>query len=521
MSTGMPEAWTDDLCLPVLLDRSIDIDCSPAAAWSFVRDMENYPRWFPYIVQMEGEAGATPTKVGTRYAETAIMPGGREKSIAVTVVAGDDEARHLAIEADLEPVLPRFDYFVMALANGRTRFRWLCRARGKGARARVGRIIMPLVLRPRLDRAFANIRRILEAKPETLMRSAHFLRFGSPEDHIIIAHDAARPVPRTGEVVVRQIASSVNMIDCHRLRGYGRRAMRMQGALDFPVRLGNDIAGVVTAVGAGIVGVEPGDEVLGVRKPSSDGAFGDLVVVPGRQLIKKPQKLDFHAAAALPYTFVTAWCGLVSHGGLTKTNAPGKRVFVQGGAGGVGAMAVQIAKAWGAEVSATCGPHHVDIVRGFGVDRAIDYTADDFAALLSDYDIALCTADTREEARMTAILKHHANARYVTVIHPTLSLVDELGLIRGLFAAKRQRAALNRKIARYGQRAEWVLFQPHARALADFGELLAQGQLRPVIDSIFPLERVGEAMQRMESGAATGKVVIDIGGSPDHLEAAA
>jgi NADPH:quinone reductase-like Zn-dependent oxidoreductase len=462
---------------------------------------------------MNSADALAPATVGKHYDETAILPFGREETIAVEVVAADEAGRCLVIEASLSPVLPTFEYRVEATQDGNAHFYWRCAARGKGVQAALGRRIMPLVLKSRLERALGNLQRILEDRPGTTMRSAHFLRFGGARERMIASTEAAVPQPGESEVLVRQHASSVNMIDCHRRSGYGRRAMRVQGALNFPVRLGNDIAGVVVECGEGVTKVAAGDAVLGVKAPSSEGAFADYVVVSADQLIRKPGPVSFTEAAALPYTFITAWSALVSHGGLTKAGAPGKRVFVQGGAGGaggVGAMAVQIARAWGAYVAATCAPGQVEIVRKLGADRVIDYTVEDFASVLSDYDLALCTATTAEQDRMISILKRGGGARYVTVIHPTLALTDELDLVKGMLAAKRQRKALNRQLAADGRRAEWALFKARPQALADLAELLANGAVRPVIDSTYPLSEIAAAMERLESGAATGKIVIDI-----------
>jgi alcohol dehydrogenase len=492
----------------LVLQDSVRVQRPAADVWAFVRDMENYPLWFAGIVKMASADALPPATVGKRYDEEAIAPGGKEERIVVEIVVADEARRHLAIKASLEPFRPRFDYRVIALSPTESVFHWRSVSTGTSLKATLTRPVFRTILRGRLAKSLDNFRRILGGSDAEVMTAAMFWRFGAARDALRLYDRAARPKAGKGQILVRQRASSINHIDCHRRGGYGRNAMRVRGALNFPVVLGNDIAGEVVAVGGGVTRFRPGDAVVAVKAPSSDGAFAKYVAVAAANAVPKPDGLAWDAAAALPYAFYTALSALSGDGGLTRDNARAKRVFVQGGAGGVGAMAIQIARHLGAEVIASCGPGQKPLVEAMGVAAVYDYTTDDFAAAVRDVDIAFCTANPNEEAKLVSILKTGADARYVTVIHPTLGLTDEFGLLKGVLAAKRQLKAKNRDLAASGRKMAWTIFKADAAAVALFDEMLKADALRPIIDSRFDFADIVAAQERLESGKATGKVVV-------------
>jgi reticulon-4-interacting protein 1, mitochondrial len=493
----------------LILEDRVVLKRPAADVWAFVRDMENYPLWFAGIVRMQSADTLPIATVGKRYDEVAIAPGGKEETICVGIIAADDERQHLAIAADLAPFLPRFDYRVVPVAADRCVYHWRSVATGQSFKAVWQRPIFRMILRRRLATSLANFRRILAGRDDEVMRAALFWRFGPAPDVVRLYDRAPRPQPRKGEVLVRQCATSINQIDCHRRQGYGRNAMRARGALNFPITLGNDVAGEIVALGKDVKGLRLGDAVLGVKPPSSDGTFAEFVAVKANSVIVKPDGLDFEQAAALPYTFFTAWAALSKDGGLTRDAARGKRVFVQGGAGGVGSMAVQIARFLGAEVIASCGPGQRPLVELLGADAVYDYTSEDISDRVRDVDIALCTASAAEEDTLIAMLK--PGGRYVTVIHPTLAMTDELGLLKGFLAAKRLLKAKNRALAGEAKTIGWTLFKADAPAFALLRDMLDAGALRPVVDSVFAFEEIIAAQQRLESGDANGKVVVRFG----------
>ncbi|MGL5838277.1 MAG: alcohol dehydrogenase catalytic domain-containing protein [Sphingorhabdus sp.] len=492
----------------LVLQDSVVIDRPANDVWRFVRDMENYPLWFTGIVRMASADDLPPATIGKRYDEMAIAPGGKEETITVEIIAADEEKYHLAIQASLEPFVPRFDYRVVPVSANRCVFHWRSVATGRGLKAMLLRPVFRMILKKRLAISLENFRRILSGAPDEVMTAAQFWLFGPAADVIKQFNRAARPKPKKGEIIVRQCASSINHIDCHRRRGYGRNAMRVRGALNFPVILGNDISGEVAEVGEGITGFKRGDPVVAVKAPSSDGAFAEYVSVAAATTVPKPSSISYEEAGALPYTFFTAWSALFNDGGLTRENASGKRVFVQGGAGGVGSMAIQIARYLGAEVIASCGPGQRALVEGLGASSVYDFSTDDYAASVRDVDIAFCTASVAEETKMLSILKSRADARYVTVIHPTLQMTDELGLLKGFMSAKKLLKQKNKALAAEGKKIGWTLFKADPPAVALFREMLDVGALKPVIDSTYDFADIVAAQERLESGKAAGKVVI-------------
>jgi NADPH:quinone reductase-like Zn-dependent oxidoreductase len=500
---------SDGSRLPEVLRGAVEIDRPPAEVFAFVSDLTNYARWFPNIAYMRPVDGA-PIGVGKRYDEVALVPpGDKPEKIQVEIVAFEP-GRRFAIHASLAPPLPRFDYTFAPLPHGGTRFEWLCRTRGRGAIMPVARMVMRRVLGPRLKSALANLKRILEAKPGTLMTAAVIRHFGDADDTFDVTATAARPVAGKGQVLVQQIATSVNPISVQRRKGYGRNVFKLRKAHGWPLILGEDICGRVAAVGAGVRGFAVGEMVFGVKPPSREGAYAAYVAGEASLLRRVPAGAAWaETAAAIPYAFSTAWQALLACG-LTPGKAQGVRVFVQGGAGGVGAMAVQIAKAWGAHVAASGRIGHLDAIRGLGADEAFDRAAGGYDTL-KDYDAAICTATMSEQAAMLSILKRDGKATFATVIHPTLALTDQYGVLRGLMTARSERTRAQAAAKTEGRRVAWVLFKTDAKALDAMAAMLADGRLRAVIGRNFPLAEIAAAHAAYEQGTAGGKIVIAVG----------
>lgn len=379
--------------LPEVLHGSIDIARPADEVFAYVSDLTNYARWFPGVAYMRPMDGA-PIGIGKRYDEVALVPpGDKPERIQVEIVAFEP-GRHFAIYASLAPPLPRFDYSFTPLPNGGTRFYWKCRTRGRGLHMPIVRAVMRRVLRPRLAGALANLKRILEARPGSSMTAAVIRHFGAPADVFDVTDTIARPIPGKGQVLVRQIATSINPISVQRRTGYGRNVFKLRKAHGWPLILGEDVCGCVAATGAGVRGFSAGDLVFGVKPPSREGAYAEFVVTDAAQLRPLPSGADAHNAAALPYAFLTAWQALLACG-LKPGAAHGKRVFVQGGAGGVGAMAIQIARDWGADVAASGRPHQLESIRSLGAQTVFD-RADGGYDQLSAVDAAICTATMAE-----------------------------------------------------------------------------------------------------------------------------
>ena len=495
--------------LPEVLRGSVDIARPAADVFAFVSDLTNYARWFPGIAYMRPADGA-PIGVGKRYDEVALVPpGDKQERIQVEIVAFDP-GRHFAIHASLAPPLPRFDYWFSALPDGGTRFEWLCRTRGRGPHMPIVRMIMRRVLRPRLDGALANLKRILEAQPGSQTTAAVIRHFGEARDTFDVTDTAPRPTPGKGQVLVRQIATSINPISVQRRKGYGRNVFKLRGGHGWPLILGEDVCGRVEAVGPGVRRLAPGDLVFGVKPPSRDGAYAEHVAVDAGNLRVLSSPAAPHEAAAIPYAFLTAWQAL-SACGLKPGHAKGKTVFVQGGAGGVGAMAIQIARDWGALVAASGRTRQMDIIRSLGATDVFDRAEGGYDRL-RDFDAAICTAAVSEQAAMLSILKRDGRATMATVIHPTLSLTDEFGVIRGFMKARSARRKAQEFAKRQGRRIAWVLFKADAQALDAMARMAPAGQLRPVLGRTFTLADIAAAHETYEGGQSGGKIVVTFGG---------
>ncbi|HLY93401.1 MAG TPA: NAD(P)-dependent alcohol dehydrogenase [Gaiellaceae bacterium] len=305
-------------------------------------------------------------------------------------------------------------------------------------------------------------------------------RYGAPET--LTVEEVEKPAVEPDQVLVRVRASSVNPYDWHLLRG-SPFLVRLSGGLFKPKNgvLGVDAAGVVEQVGANVTHVAPGDEVFGAR----NGAFAEYV--SGKNFIPKPANLTFEQAGAVGIAGITALQAVRDKTGVQA----GHKVLVNGAAGGVGTFAVQIAKAYGADVTAVCSARNADLVRSIGADRVVDYSVADY---------------TREGRRYDAIVDcmgNHgvlANRRALT---PNGALVRVGGPLRGMVTM----LLLSRLVR---QRIGFFLAAINRDDLAVLAELMAAGKVTPVIDRTYPLGEVPEAIAYLEEGHARGKVVISV-----------
>lgn len=324
-------------------------------------------------------------------------------------------------------------------------------------------------------------------------------RYGSPDDLTLV--DVEVPTPGAGEVLVRVRAASLNARDWHIMRGdpYLARAMAPDWGARGPKRAirGSDLAGVVEAVGAGVTGFQPGDEVYGDAR-EGDGTFAEYVAVPAGQIDAKPANLTFTQAAAVPLAGSTALVGLRDAGQVQA----GQRVLINGASGGVGLFAVQIAVALGAEVSAVCSSRNVELVASVGADHVIDYTRDDFTRPARPYDLILDLVGNRGLAECrraltptgTLVLSGGGVSRAGRPY-----LVGPIGLnIKGMVIARfvRQRVVAS------------MVVTPSTDMLAALAGLLESGQVTPVIDRTYPLAQVPAALRYLEVEHARAKVVI-------------
>ena len=313
---------------------------------------------------------------------------------------------------------------------------------------------------------------------EATMRAVQQQTLGEPD--VLAVVDLPRPTPRTNEVLIRVEAASVNPTDWkHRANG---------GFLgEPPFVLGWDLSGVVEEVGIGVARFSPGDEVFGMLSyPFGHGAHAEYVAAPAAWFAPKPASLDHVQAAALPLVSLTAWQALVENARIQ----PGQRVLIHAAAGGVGHVAVQLAKARGAHVIGTASSEKHDFLREIGVDEPIDYREVDVAEAVSDVDAVL---DTIGGDTSLASLRTLRPGGIVVSILPVGS--DDL----------------YREAERLGVRAVRMLVDASRHDLVSITDLVEQGSLRATISEVFPLEQVAEAHRRGETGRTTGKMVLTTG----------
>lgn len=312
--------------------------------------------------------------------------------------------------------------------------------------------------------------------------------YGTPE--ALALEEIDRPTVGEDQVLIRMRAASLNGYDWHMLRGKPY-LVRLRSGLRRPRNVvpGVDIAGTVEAVGANATRFAPGDEVFG----PANGAFAEYAAAGESNYAIKPKSVSFEHAAALPMAATTALQALRDKGQVEA----GQKVMIVGASGGVGTFAVQIAKAFGAKVTAVCSSGNVDTAKAIGADRVIDYTKQDFAAAGDRHDLIIYVNGRRSLADGRSLLA------------PAGRLVVVGGEIRGnwigplLSAFKPTAASLFRT-----QKMLPMLAHYQAADLAYVAELTATGQVTPVIDRTYPLNDVAEALRYLGEGHARGKIVI-------------
>jgi NADPH:quinone reductase-like Zn-dependent oxidoreductase len=323
----------------------------------------------------------------------------------------------------------------------------------------------------------------------TVMKAIVQRRFGSPD--VLRLEEVDKPVPRDDEVLVRVCAAAVNIGDWHLLRGIPY-VMRLGLGLRKPRREipGRDIAGRVEAVGTNVADFQPGDEVFGW----CSGAFAEYVCTSENNLLSKPANLTFEQSAAVGDSAFTALAAVRDQGRVQQ----GQRILINGASGGVGTYAVQIAKSFGAHVTAVCSTRNVDMIRSIGADEVIDYTTEDFAQAEQRYDVMLDLIGNRSLMTCRRVLA----ARGTYVIVGVRDLGRWLGLNRQI------KALLLSPFVRQRMR---VFVVKHTREnLGVLKELVETGRVAPVIDRRYELSEAAQALRHQGEGHATGKIVIAV-----------
>ena len=332
------------------------------------------------------------------------------------------------------------------------------------------------------------------------MKALTFKRYGKlPE---IGFSEIPRPTLRPDEMLVEVHAVGLNPIDNMITTGMFKPVLKFQ----LPATMGSDLSGVVREVGSRVKLFKPGDAIFASLFDLGTGSLAEFAVVPERVAAPKPANLDFVQAASVPMVGLTSWQAMKERAGVRA----GQKVFIPAGAGGIGSMAIQLAKHFGAQVGTTTSTGNVALVRSLGADVVIDYKKQAFEQELRGYDMALGTLKGEEIEKAIGILQ--PSGKIVSLVGPldaafarARKLNVILKFVFGLMSRKVMRLAARREVA-----YSFLFVRPDGGQLAEIGKLLTSERIRPVIDKVFPFDQAKEALDYLAQGRAKGKVVVQI-----------
>lgn len=307
------------------------------------------------------------------------------------------------------------------------------------------------------------------------MKAAQIKQFGGPEAIELV--EIEKPKPQAGQVLVKVYASSINPIDYKVRQG-------MIPTLKFPFTLGSDIAGVITELGESVNGFAVGNKVYGqaITLAGASGAFAEFAAVNGQNIAKMPDTIDFNEASAVVLTGASAIQALTEHIKL----ASGQKILIHGGAGGIGSVAIQIAKHLGAHVATTATGPGIDFVKKLGANEVIDYKSQKFEELLSGFDAVFDAVGGQTYEKSFKVLKKD-------------------GIIVSMVAGDEKNLA-----AQYGVTAIMQSTKVTAENLNALTGLIEKKAVKPHIDKIYSFDKIREAFQEQEAGEVLGKIVIQI-----------
>lgn len=317
---------------------------------------------------------------------------------------------------------------------------------------------------------------------------------------------ADRPEPEVGanDVLVKIHAAAVNLIDSKVRDGEFKLFLPYKP----PFILGHDLAGTVLRVGAEVRAFKPGDQVFARPRDRRIGTFAELIAVDQANLALKPASLTMEEAASFPLVGLTAWQALVELGRVK----PGQKVFIQAGSGGVGTIAIQLAKHLGATVATTTSAANADLVRSLGADVVIDYRTQDFEQVLSGYDLVLHSQDSAALSKSLKILK--PGGQVISISGPPdvpFAKALKLNVFLRFVMQMLSRGVLKKAKAR-GIGYSFLFMRADGAQLTELANLIDRGIIKPVVDKVFPFAQTPEALAYVETGRARGKAVIRIAG---------
>ncbi|GAA2404275.1 NADP-dependent oxidoreductase [Mycolicibacterium llatzerense] len=338
------------------------------------------------------------------------------------------------------------------------------------------------------------------------MKAFALTRYGKKDT--VSAVERAVPDLRDDDVLVQIHATSINPLDLKIRNGELKPLLPYK----LPLVLGNDLAGIVVKTGPRVRRFAPGDAVY--AKPNQDriGTFAEYLAVNENDVARKPDSIDMNEAAALPLVSLTAWQALVDKAQLR----PGQKVLIHAGSGGLGSIAIQLAKHLGATVATTTSTKNVEWVKELGADVVIDYKTQDFATELRDYDVVLDTQGGETLDKSFQVVK--PGGRVISVAGPPEpDFAREFGVNWLLVQAMRALSfSVRRKAKPRSANYSFLFMTANGDQLRELAALVDAGAIHPIIDRVYPFDAILDALAYVENGRATGKVVVTVRGDDDH-----
>ncbi|CAH1798632.1 unnamed protein product [Owenia fusiformis] len=383
---------------------------------------------------------------------------------------------------------------------------------------------LPVVLRPKSTPyypygQYGNKRyQHTESKTSGKMAAWQIHKYGGNEQLSFSNTCRVPPISNPDDILIKIHAASVNPIDVGMRGGYGSNVIntlrgifsQLQVASEFPLILGRDFSGVVIQSGRGVHRFKPGDQVwgaLGVEKP---GSHSQYTIASQREISKKPSNISHQQAASLPYVAATTWSAICTFGNFTQQKASQSRVLVNGGSGGIGTFAIQLLKAWGAEVVTTCATDAVAMVTDLGADEVIDYKTVGVESSLKEtgrFDFILDTVGNMESYQSSLLTR---GGMFVTLVTPVLTNIDKDGLLGGL--AKTAFSILPKLTSSLPKQTNyrWAFFIPDGKALGTVKDLVEAEMIIPQIECVYQFRDLPLAYEKVGEKHGRGKTVLDI-----------
>jgi len=309
------------------------------------------------------------------------------------------------------------------------------------------------------------------------MKAVRIHEYGNSD--VLQYEETSMPSIASNEVLVKVIAASVNPVDWKIRQGYLQEMI----SYSMPLTLGWDVSGIVTAVGSGVTRFSVGDAVYSRPDIKRKGTYAEYVAIRETEVAFKPLTISHNEAASLPLAGITAWEVLIT----TAQLSAGQKVLIHAGSGGVGTLAIQLAKSRGAYVIATTSGKNKALVKSLGADEVIDYKTQNFAEILTDIDVVFDTLGGDIQESSWSVLKQ--DGILVSIVSPPSE----------------------EKAKELGVRCAFVFIEPNAYILEQLAKLVEQGELRPIIGAEFALQDIAKAHALSESGRTVGKIVLYIG----------